>query len=340
MTPEAFRRAYGTLPGRPIGSTLMAGDGSDRRWYRLEADRQCLIMADHGIRPSAGETVEVDATIDLGRHLWRAGLAVPRIHLSDRFCGLVFFQDLGDMHLQHYVQRSENPRAVAAAYERLVRLLVRLSQEGAVGFDPSWAWQTPFYDREVIFEKECRYFVSAYVQGHLGLEVKADELDGEFRYLADRISADGVIGFMHRDLQSRNVMIHEGKFSFIDYQGGRMGPIQYDLASLLIDPYVDLPDSLREHLLGQCMQELERFRPVDPVGFRRGFDYCSISRNLQMLGAFGFLTTRKNKPHFKAYIPSALRTLRCKLHRLADPGLARLKALVDDIGGPVGPCAG
>ncbi len=338
--PEAFRLAFGERPPGPIRLAPLAGDGSDRRWYRIEARGRRLVLADHGIRTSTEATAEVDATVAIGRHLERKGVPVPRIHLDDRFSGLVFLQDLGDTHLESFVRRARDPGEVAGAYATLIGLLARLSRKGAEGFDPAWTWQSAAYDRDVTIEKECRYFLRAFVQGYAGRKADAEALETDFRHLAEGIAADGVIGFMHRDLQSRNVMMHEGRLYFIDYQGGRTGPIQYDLASLLIDPYVGLPGALQDRLLELCAREVGRFRRVDAAGFRRCYDYCAISRNLQILGAFAFLSREKRKTRFEAYIPSALRTLRLKLARLADPGLAGLKSLVDGLrlpdNGPAG----
>ena len=110
-----------------------------------------------------------------------------------------------------------------------------------------------------------------------------------------------------------------------------MGPIQYDLASLLIDPYVDLPGKIRDSLLDYSVELLSSMMDIDPNRFRTGFRYCAITRNLQMLGAFGFLSRVKGKTHFEQYIPAAVRTLKQGLTIVEDADLSRLKTLVDGL---------
>jgi aminoglycoside/choline kinase family phosphotransferase len=135
------------------------------------------------------------------------------------------------------------------------------------------------------------------------------------------------VGFMHRDFQSRNIMVRDGCFYLIDFQGGRLGPPHYDLASLLIDPYVDLPPDLREALLDYFAARLSALGSIPPAEIRHAYRYCALSRNLQILGAYGFLTRRKGKPFFARYIPAAVRSLQANLsHFSAEefPNLARI----------------
>jgi aminoglycoside/choline kinase family phosphotransferase len=114
---------------------------------------------------------------------------------------------------------------------------------------------------------------------------------------------------MHRDFQSRNIMIEAGKPYIIDFQGARLGPIQYDLASLLIDPYAGLPESVQLRLLDRCIDRLTSLGGVDRQRFLKGYRYAALSRNLQILGAFGFLSHIKGKPVFATYIPAATKSL-------------------------------
>ncbi len=165
--------------------------------------------------------------------------------------------------------------------------------------------------------------------GYAGLEA-GEDFSGEFGRIADGALDGAEPGFMHRDFQSRNIMLKDGRWVFIDFQGGRFGPPQYDLAALLIDPYVDLPAQEQEELLDYAMRELARRRPLDPARFRRVYAYCALSRNLQALGAFGFLSKVKGKPQFARYIPAALRGLEARLRRFAPPGFPKLQRRVDE----------
>jgi aminoglycoside/choline kinase family phosphotransferase len=286
-----------------------------------------LVVADHGIHSLQDIRGECDAFVAIGRHLYDKGISVPRIYLADAFAGLVLVEDIGDVHFQSVVLNSRNVNETIAWYQSAVQLLISLSLVGGSGFDPSWTYQTPVYDKDLILEKECRYFVEAFLNRYLNLDIHAQDLMDEFGNLADRALNGAMNGFMHRDFQSRNLMVKNSRIYAIDFQGGRTGPIQYDLASLLIDPYVDLDQSLQDRILAFCIQALSTRVSVDPVSFTSAYQYCRITRNLQILGAFGYLTRVKDKPGFDAYVPAALKTLNRSLSQLGAaefPKLARI----------------
>ncbi|MBI5593989.1 MAG: phosphotransferase [Deltaproteobacteria bacterium] len=327
LWPRAFQLAFPDAPAGQASTSRIAGDGSDRLWYRISSARHSMVVADHGIHSRRDIRGECDAFLAIGRHLFDKGISVPRIYQADSFAGLVLVEDIGDVHLQSIVQGSRDEDEILAWYQSAVRLLVSLSVTGGSGFDPSWTYQTPVYDKALIFEKECRYFVEAYLNRYLNLDIHVEDLMDEFITLADRALNGAVNGFMHRDFQSRNLMVKNSRIYAIDFQGGRIGPIQYDLASLLIDPYVDLSQGLQDRILEFCIQELSARIPVDPISFTISYQYCRITRNLQILGAFGYLTRVKGKPGFDAYIPAALRMLNRSLtHILAEqfPQLTRI----------------
>ncbi len=330
MTPRAFARALTQQPPGPIEREPLAGDGSDRRWYRLRSGPSSLILADHGIR-TAARTAEVDAFVAIGRHLRVAGIEVPQIYLSDRFAGLVYLEDVGDEHLQETARGDLGNEEVLARYRPIIRQLVKMAFAGAENFDPGWTYQTPSYSRELIIEKECRYFVEAFLTTYLGRSVAFADLAAEFARLADNALAFGVNGFMHRDFQSRNIMIRNKAGVIIDFQGGRLGPIQYDLASLLIDPYVDLPQNVQDRLLTYCLRQVASMKPVDPLRFRKGYHYCCLTRNLQILGAFGHLSKVKGKIQFETYVPIAVRSLHARLNLGVENEFPQLGAIAADV---------
>jgi NDP-sugar pyrophosphorylase family protein len=327
MSTAAFDKVDKGFRNRKIKRVALAGDGSDRKWFRLSAGKSTLVMVDHGIRQN-NKTVEADAFVAIGRHLESAGVRVPKIYLYDTFAGLVFMQDLGDLNLQQVISETEEPIDVITCYQTVIRQLLQMSVAGAKNFNPAWTWQTPSYSRELILEKECRYFVEAFVQTYLGLKVRYSDLAQEFALLADRALENAAIGFMHRDMQSRNIMVKGGKYYFIDFQGGRSGPVQYDLASLLIDPYVDLPDALRSELFDYAAHNLPPELGISLQQFKQGCAYCALTRNLQILGAFGHLSKNKGKLYFEKYIPAALGTLEKTLSDEIGCEFPELKKLV------------
>jgi NDP-sugar pyrophosphorylase family protein len=330
LLPQAFQQAFSEAPAGPTTLTPIAGDGSDRRWFRVSSPRHSLIVADHGIHSSRDIHGECEAFVAIGRHLYGKGISVPRIYRADVFAGLALVEDLGSVHFQSVVRDSRNTQEILSWYEKAVRVLIALSVDGGSGFDPAWTYQTPVYDADLILEKECRYFVEAFLNRYLNLDARAEDLMAEFIKLADRALDGAMKGFMHRDFQSRNLMVKNGRIYAIDFQGGRTGPIQYDLASLLIDPYVDLDQDLQDRVLAFCIQALSARVPVDPASFTSAYRYCRITRNLQILGAFGHLTRVKGKPGFDAYVPAALRTLNRSLSQLEKaefPELTRIAGL-------------
>jgi len=333
MAPEAFRtlrNSRETPPMSEIRSTRLKGDGSDRTWYRLNAQGHSVVMADHGIR-QGDDVAEVDSFVDIGHHLYDRGLPVPKIRCYDRFSGLVFLEDLGDMSFEALIKDTETPEQAIPFYQSVIDHLIRMSVSGARGFRLSWTYQSARYDKSLILEKECRYFTDAFLKGYLGMDACFEDFEDAFTFLADKALEFSVEGFMHRDMQSRNIMVKAGQFYFIDFQGGRMGPIQYDLASLLIDPYVALPPDMRESLASYCFKKLSSLLQIDPHTFHMGLRYCGITRNLQILGAFAFLSRVKKKTYFEAYIPAALNSLRHQLSVSEDPELTSLRSLCSSL---------
>ena len=332
MAPVAFKHAFPDWLNKKIILTRLKGDGSDRNWYRLTSENRSLVMADHNIRNNQS-TREVDSFVAIGRHLHDQDIPVPEIYLYDTFSGLVFLEDLGDVNLQTVILNVKNPDDIISYYKSVIHLLGNLSIAGSVDFDPAWTYQTSYYDQDLILEKECRYFVDAFLRKYIGMNVSFKDLEDEFKSLADKALEFSVNGFMHRDMQSRNIMIKYNRFYFIDFQGGRLGPIQYDLASLLIDPYVGLSRSMQNLLLNISVQTLSPAMGIDPHNFIACYNYCAITRNLQILGAFGYLSRVKGKKYFEKYIPNAIKTLTHNLSALKNREFPKIESILRAIGG-------
>jgi aminoglycoside/choline kinase family phosphotransferase len=332
MAPEAFKQAFPGMVGNNIVRTKLCGDGSDRKWYRVNCENQFLVMADHGIRQD-DSTCETDAFVAIGLHLHAKGIPVPKIYSYDTFSGHVFMEDLGDISFQTLVKNTENQDNVVSHYKLLIRHIGKLSMDGGKDFDPAWTHQTAYYTKDLIIEKECRYFVDAFLKGYLKMDIRFQDFEDEFRSLADKALKFSINGFMHRDLQSRNIMVNNNRFYFIDFQGGRLGPVQYDLASLLIDPYVNLSRPVQDILLKFGVETLSPVIRIDPDKFLSCYQYCAITRNLQILGAFGFLSRIKKKTYFEKYIPNAIKSLKYNLSCFGNTEFPNLTSIVKKIGG-------
>ncbi|MBS0012593.1 MAG: phosphotransferase [Desulfobacterales bacterium] len=330
MAPEIFERLTGQKPrADDLCCRALAGDGSDRQWLRLAFNNQNLIVADHGINTENSVT-EFDAFVAIGGHLFDKGVCVPEIHAHDRFSGLVFVADLGDTLLQQAVENAPGPELVEKYYKEVIDRLMDMHSRGSEGFDPAWAYQGAIYDRQMILEKEGRYFVAAFLQNYLEMvEIETNALESEFCTMADIISESCCYGFMHRDFQSRNIMVTPKGFFFIDFQAGRMGPLEYDLASLITDPYVALAPELQNRLVDYAMHQLGIRAGRGKKIFQKGYRCCAISRNLQALGAYGRLVREKGKTGFARYMPPALNNLERLTTGTADP---RLPVLAKTVG--------
>ncbi|RPH50321.1 MAG: aminoglycoside phosphotransferase [Desulfobacteraceae bacterium] len=328
--PKAFRLAFPDYIDRKIDMFRLKGDGSDKRWFRLVSGKNSLIMADHGIRKDLS-VVEADSFIAIGLHLHNKGLSVPRIFLHDSFSGVVFLEDLGDTNFQTLIMNKKSQSEINSSYKSVIDLLIKLSLTGGSDFDISWTYQTPCYTEDLIIEKECKYFMDAFIKGYLNKDVDFDVYENEFKLIASYALEYQVKGFMHRDMQSRNIMVKEENIYFIDFQGGRIGPLQYDLASLLIDPYVGLPSGVRYKLADYCAKKISSLAGINSNDFYRCYKYCSITRNLQILGAFGYLSRVKGKSFFENYIPAAVRSLKESFESQEGKAFPKLKSLIDNL---------
>ena len=310
----------------------LAADGSSRRFIRIAKGGEPLCLAVMPASPAAREMAEAAAAWHIGRHLQRRGIPVPQLLARDEESGTIFFEDLGDTRLHDLVSDTDFSDVAArgrllAIYREVLERLVEMQVEGAHGFHEEWCWDTPFYDRELMLERESGYFLRAFWNGLLAMETPAG-LQDEFAALAD-LAAEAPAGFfLHRDFQSRNIMLADGRVRFIDFQGGRKGPLGYDLASLLIDPYSALPDDCCDQLFAHYLRLVESRLQVDARDFRRQYAVLALHRNLQIIGAFAFLSQVRGKTFFAGFIVPALRGLEARLRQPVFEGLRVLPGMV------------
>ncbi len=312
----AFLQREGFVaPDEKTSLAPLAGDGSDRIFYRIRtagAGSYCAVMPDSSMRPDA--MAEARAAAFIGIHLQKRGIPVPTVHAFDPENGLLLFEDLGETHLYDVLeeQKRQNGEAawkkLAATYREVIEMLLYMQISGSVRFDRKWCWDTPRYDRKLMLEKESGYFLAAFCRDLLNLGEPAPGLAGEFKKLAGKAARQPAVYFLHRDFQCRNLMVTAGEIRVIDFQGGRLGPLGYDLASLLIDPYAGIPAGLQQRLLEHYLEQLCTYG-LDDRAFLKGYKSLALQRNLQILGAFAFLAERKQKSFFRQFIPPAARSL-------------------------------
>lgn len=334
MLPELKKFILSFLKDRGIGPEdvrleQLQGDGSKRVFWRITSSVSgpCFIAMANPPNDDASRR-ENFAYLMIGKHLHQKGVPVPDIYTNDLKHGWFVMEDMGSTSLQDVVASNKGHLPI---YEELLEHLLRLQIAGTHNFDPAWCNQTERYDRHVMIKYEANYFRDAFLHLYLGLKSEWPELEVPFNHLAETASrADGSF-LLHRDFQSRNIMISDGKIGIIDWQGARLGPLGYDLASLLIDPYIDLPHQDKYAIFEHYLLLIKGHNATWIESFKRHYPYLAIQRNLQILGAFSYLTKTMEKPYFETYIPAALRTLNDLLHEVKDPELSPLRDLLKDL---------
>lgn len=316
----------------------MTGDGSDRRFFRLTFRDAATLVA---ILPGPGEKgmAEARAALRIGTHLFQCGVPVPEIMAFDPGSGALLCEDLGTVLLQEAVATA-SPAEQRNLYQQALEVLVHMQLTGCQGFDPGWCWDTVRYDKELMLTRESGYFLEAFCKNDLGLKKFPKGLDREFQRLAARSARSPAGFFLHRDFQSRNLMVLDNRIRVIDFQGGRFGPLPYDLASLLLDPYVALDGFLQSRLRQYYLELLEDRLDIDRREFHRDYGHLALQRNLQIIGAFAFLSREKHKKFFRPYLKPAVKSLHEQLAMTtgADyPCLRQLSAFcLTQLGRPAG----
>jgi aminoglycoside/choline kinase family phosphotransferase len=309
--------------------TPLSPDGSDRLYYRVTAP---------GITPfiatDASGCAEKDKNSGrsqnnsfrlIQQHLKKLNFPVPG-YLTDESAGddLYLLDDLGDTTLHSFVKTHGWGSRTITRYQEALKLLLRLQIDAAAAFNPDWAYAGGFYDFSLIVTRELNYFLEAFVINYCRIEITATvkaNLAAEFKFLADTALQAPTDFFLYRDFQSKNLMLFQDKIFLIDFQGARLGPVYYDLAALINDPYTEIPLPLRQDLRTFYYNQLKdanastgTFHP-SPETFAHNFALFSLIRTLQTLGAFGWLTSC-GKNHFAQYIRPALTNLTYYLKEL------------------------
>ncbi len=270
------------------------------------------MVQDHPPRDQRGVT-ENDSFFYIAEHLRSKGIPVPTIYAYDKEEGYFLLEDLGALHLQAEIMRVRGDQQRAKEiYQGVIDLLTLIQVEGRKGFDPSRTHNPP-YDQGFMLAWESGYFHAAFLIGYLGLSLPVEELRDELGALAQEAAKAQGGFFLYRDFQSRNIMVRDGGLGFLDFQGARLGPLQYDLASLLLDPYVELDEGIQEELMSYYLRRIQEQIPLDVRGFQELYPLIALHRTMQVLGAFAFLIRGRGKEFYLKYIPPALGNLRTLL---------------------------
>ena len=301
-----YERHYGV---RPAHVAEIPGDGSARRYFRLPAPDGGTVIGGYG-----PDRLENRAFFSFTASFHEAGLPVPEIVATSRRQGTWLGEDLGDRTLFHLLSDARQvataetfPPDVHEIYRRVVELLPRFQIEGGRLIDFRHAHPRRAFDRQSMLW-DLNYFKYHFLKL---ARVSFDEarLERDFGKLVRFLLEARRDHFMYRDFQSRNIMIRSGEPWFIDYQGGRRGALQYDLASLLYDAKADLPPAVRADLLDAYLRALGGLASVDREEFLAHYRGFVLIRIMQALGAYGYRGFYERKPRFLQSVPFAARNL-------------------------------
>lgn len=289
--------------------------GSGRTIMRLANDNFTAI----GIRHDVKE--ENAAFLEFSRHFRRHGLPVPEIYAEDLSQGAYLEEDLGDTSLFQFLSEHRNGPEISPevvdTYRKVVEVLPRFQIEAGRDLNYKVCYPRASFDRQSI-AWDLNYF-KYYFLRLAGIPFNEQALEEDFTRLTKFLLSADHSYFLYRDFQSRNIMLREGQPYFLDYQGGRRGALQYDIASLLFDGKADLPPELRQQLLDHYLDSLGGFLKLDREKFLQHYYAYVYVRILQALGAYGFRGFYERKAHFLQSVPYALRNLRWLLHHVELP---------------------
>jgi aminoglycoside/choline kinase family phosphotransferase len=289
--------------------------GSGRKIIRLANEKVSAIGILYGVRE------ENVAFLEFSKHFRRHGLPVPKIYAEDLSHGAYLEEDFGDTTLFEFLSKNRAGGNIAPqvveAYRKVVAVLPRFQVEAGRDLDYSVCYPNPSFDRQSI-AWDLNYF-KYYFLRLAGIPFNEQALEDDFGRLTEFLLSAPRDYFLYRDFQSRNIMLRNGDPFFVDYQGGRKGALQYDIASLLYDAKADLPPELRQQLLDHYLDRLSGFIKLDRAEFMRHFYPYVHIRIMQALGAYGFRGFYERKAHFLQSVPYALKNLRWLLHHVRLP---------------------
>jgi Predicted P-loop-containing kinase len=299
MSLESLFEQY--TGGAPVTSVALTGSASHRRYYRLTgADGRTLI----GVEGTDADENRAFLTID--RHFATKGIHVPKVVAVDGLCYLQ--EDLGSTVLYDELAAGRasghyGPDEVALLRKTLAAL-PKIQVEGARGLDFSVCYPQPSFDARMV-DFDLNYFKYDFLK-LVGVEFNEVFLQDDFDRLKADLLAEPSDTFLYRDFNARNVMLVDGEPYFIDFQGGRRGPVYYDVASFLWQARAKYPESLREELLQVYLEALRAYGPVDEAHFRQRLRLFILFRMLQVLGCYGYRGLWEGNKAFSSSIPPAL----------------------------------
>ena len=321
---ELFLRHTGNEAGecRPLTPA-----GSPRRYYRLSTGGYSAIgVAGTSIR-------ENESFFAIARQMRSQGLPAPEVYAisDDRMHYLQ--EDLGDTALFDLLTEAQRHGGYDDSIMELLRTVMRLLPDvqwhTSENFDFTNCYPSPELNRRGI-QWDLHYFKYCFLKA-TGLEFEEERLEDDFERMADVLLQDNCDTFMYRDFQSRNIMIRDGKPWLIDFQGGRRGPVEYDVVSFLWQARAKFPPEVRCELIEEYKRSAHRYPSFDEERFDKRLPYFVLFRTLQVLGTYGYRGYFEHKAHFVQSIPMAVDNLRTLLAGNSFADIPYLTALLREM---------
>jgi len=310
---QLFRKWSGRIPSavEPI-----YGSGSARKYFRLQNGDLSAIGVCHDV------DAENRAFLTFTRHFRSHGLPVPEIYGEDLKQHAYLISDLGDVSLFSLVEKNRGNEIfssgkIEAIYRQVLDCLIRFQVVAGRDLDYSCCYPGEVFDAPSM-KWDLEYFKFYFLKPS-GLLYDEQKLEEDFDALTHYLAQAGSNYFMYRDFQSRNILMVKNNPYFIDYQGGRKGPLPYDLASLLFQAKAGLPEDFRDRLTDYYLDKLAAHVKIDRREFLRHFYGFVLLRTIQVLGAYGYRGLFEGKSHFIQSIPHALANMRWFLDNIAMP---------------------
>jgi NDP-sugar pyrophosphorylase family protein len=307
------------------GRRLIGTGGSDRKYYRVKGGEGTQVLMQCG-----RDDTDYERHIEYTRFFMERGVPVPALISSEPDSFSAIFEDAGDMSLYSWLKCPRTVEEKEKIYRKAIDAVVTMHTINEKKLSECVLLKERVFDHEY-FRWETDYFIERFVKGLWNISIDdTAALEKELDALA--LKADFLSkNIIHRDLQSQNIMVIKDDVRLIDFQGARVGPPAYDIASLLWDPYYCLDDSLRDRLLRYYMERMSaETSGFDRDSFQDSLVICRLQRHMQTLGAYGFLSKIKGKKYFLKYVPEGVRLLKDDVE-LAGDNYPVLKALIREL---------
>lgn len=293
----------------------LAQSGSDRQYFRAKSKHKKALIAYNT------SDIENQIFIDYTKHFRQKGIALPAVYATALEQKGYLLEDLGDSTLLHFLEEHRTgetfPDSAIYYYKKALANLAFMQIKGVEGLEVEKYHQPATFDKQAMLW-DTQYFKYCFLKT-CKLEFDEQLLEQDFEILTSYLASQPQHFFLFRDFQARNIMIYDKNAYFIDYQGGKLGALQYDVVSLLFQAKANLPNSLREELLTYYIEEASKYTPIDAPTFRDSYYTFVLMRLLQVLGAYGFKGRYERKKHFLDSIPYALDNLTWLLTNIQFP---------------------